>query len=143
MTFGRLASLVIPASSLPSGKSRTGFITVTVAGLFGYGTLAAGRFLTDPTYFEDYSRRAGFKPGNRNMQIVLATEVIHGRSGRPEWSPPPRGEECGRRPPDARITLHSVWAARMRRRISAFAPSDHRKYFPFLYQDNESSVYLG
>jgi hypothetical protein len=62
---------------------RTGFITVTVAGLWGYGTLSAGRFLTDPTYFEEYSRRTGFEPGNKNMQIVLATEVIQGRSGPP------------------------------------------------------------
>ena len=62
---------------------RTGFITVTVAGLWGYGTLAAARFLTDPAYLEEYSRRAGFKPGNKNLQIVLATEVIQGRSGPP------------------------------------------------------------
>jgi hypothetical protein len=38
---------------------RTGFITVTVAGLWGYGTLAAGRFLTDPQYIQDFSKRTG------------------------------------------------------------------------------------
>ena len=39
---------------------RTGFITVTVAGLWGYGTLAAGRFLTDPPYIQEFCRRTGF-----------------------------------------------------------------------------------
>jgi hypothetical protein len=63
---------------------RTGFITVTVAGLWGYGTLAAGRFLTDPIYLQDFVKRTGFKidKGN-NIQIVLSTEVIGGKPGPP------------------------------------------------------------
>lgn len=62
---------------------RTGFITVTVAGLWGYGTLAAGRFLTDPTYLQDFARRTGLKLDQGNIQIVLGTEVIQGKPGPP------------------------------------------------------------
>ena len=62
---------------------RTGFITVTVAGLWGYGTLAAGRFLTDPQYIQDFCKRTGFKLDKNNMQIVIGTEVIQGKPGPP------------------------------------------------------------
>ncbi len=62
---------------------RTGFITVTVAGLWGYGTLAAGRFLTDPAYLEDFAKRTGLKLDKGNIQIVLGTEVIQGKPGPP------------------------------------------------------------
>jgi hypothetical protein len=62
---------------------RTGFITVTVAGLWGYGTLAAGRFLTDPQYMRDFCKRTGFKLDKTNLQIVIGTEVIQGKPGPP------------------------------------------------------------
>ena len=62
---------------------RTGFITVTVAGLWGYGTLAAGHFLTDPVYMQDFVKRTGFKVDKGNIQIVLSTEVIGGKPGPP------------------------------------------------------------
>jgi hypothetical protein len=62
---------------------RTGFITVTVAGLWGYGTLAAGRFLTEPSYIQDFARRTGFRLDKSNIQIVIGTEVIQGKPGPP------------------------------------------------------------
>jgi hypothetical protein len=62
---------------------RTGFITVTVAGLWGYGTLAAGRFLTDPKYIQDFARRTGFNFEKGNIQLVIGTEVIQGKPGPP------------------------------------------------------------
>jgi hypothetical protein len=62
---------------------RTGYITVTVAGLWGYGTLAAGHFLTNPEYMQDFVKRTGFKIGQGNIQIVVGTEVIGGRTGPP------------------------------------------------------------
>jgi hypothetical protein len=62
---------------------RTGFITVTVAGLWGYGTLAAGRFLTDPQYMQNFCKHTGFKLDKNNMQIVIGTEVIQGKPGPP------------------------------------------------------------
>ena len=60
---------------------RTGFITVTVAGLWGYGTLAAGRFLTDPKYIQDFAKRTGFNFEKGNIQLVIGTEVIQGKPG--------------------------------------------------------------
>ena len=62
---------------------RTGRITITVAGLFGYGTIAAGKFLTDPTYLQAMSERAPAGWQDRNMQIVIGTEVIQENSGPP------------------------------------------------------------
>lgn len=62
---------------------RTGFITVTVAGLWGYGTIAAGRFLTDPRYLEEWAKQSPNTFKKDNLQIVLATEVIQGKSGPP------------------------------------------------------------
>jgi hypothetical protein len=62
---------------------RTGFITVTVAGLWGYGTLAAGRFLTDPKYIQDFAQRTGFNFEKGNIQLVIGTEVIQGKPGPP------------------------------------------------------------
>ena len=62
---------------------RTGFITVTVAGLWGYGTLAAGQFLTDPKYIQDFFKRTGFKLDKGDIQIVIGTEVIQGKPGPP------------------------------------------------------------
>jgi len=62
---------------------RTGRITITVAGLFGYGTLAAGKFLTDPANLEAFAQHA--PPGwqDLNMQIVIRTEVIQQDAGPP------------------------------------------------------------
>jgi hypothetical protein len=62
---------------------RTGFITVTVAGLWGYGTMAAGRFLTDPQYMQAFCKRTGFKLDKSNLQMVIGTEVIQGKPGPP------------------------------------------------------------
>lgn len=58
-------------------------ILVAAGGLWGYGTLAAGEFLSDPKYMETLDRQA--PPGwhKKNLQIVLSTEVIKGNSGPP------------------------------------------------------------
>lgn len=62
---------------------RTGRITITVAGLYGYGTLAAGKFLTDPIHLQKFSRVAPSGWQDRNMQIVIGTEVIQENAGPP------------------------------------------------------------
>jgi hypothetical protein len=62
---------------------RTGRITITVAGLYGYGTLAAGKFLTDQTFLQKMSEVAPAGWQDRNMQIVIGTEVIQENSGPP------------------------------------------------------------
>ncbi|MGD0362514.1 MAG: hypothetical protein ABSC93_16685 [Bryobacteraceae bacterium] len=62
---------------------RTRRITITVAGLYGYGTLAAGKFLTDPANLQAMAQRAPAGWQARNMQIVIRTEVIQDDAGPP------------------------------------------------------------
>ncbi len=58
---------------------------VVMAGGIGiYGTMAAGEFLTEPTYLSTLARQM---PGNwdrKNIQVVIATKVINGVSGPPQ-----------------------------------------------------------
>jgi hypothetical protein len=61
----------------------TGRMAVVIGGLTGYGTIAAGEFLTDPTYFEAVAKGAPRGWERKNIQLVLATKVIHGVSGPP------------------------------------------------------------
>jgi hypothetical protein len=62
---------------------RTQRITITVAGLYGFGTLAAGKFLTDPANLQAMAQRAPAGWQKRNMQIVIRTEVIEEDAGPP------------------------------------------------------------
>ena len=62
---------------------RTRRITITVAGLYGYGTLAAGKFLTEPANLQAMAQRAPAGWQNKNMQIVIRTEVIQDDAGPP------------------------------------------------------------
>ena len=62
---------------------RTGQIGVIVAGLWGYGTVAATQFLTAPRHLEEMARTAPAGWQDRNLQIVLGTEVIDNASGPP------------------------------------------------------------
>jgi hypothetical protein len=61
----------------------TGRMVVVMGGLTGYGTIAASEFLTDPTYFEAMAKGAPRGWERKNIQLVLATKVIHGVSGPP------------------------------------------------------------
>lgn len=56
---------------------------VVAAGIANYGTIAAGEFLTDPTYMEEITRQAPQHWDHKNIQIVIATRVINGNSGPP------------------------------------------------------------
>ena len=58
-------------------------MVVVAAGLVQYGTLAAGEFLTNPTYAEALSKAAPYNWQHQNMQLVIATNVINGNSGPP------------------------------------------------------------
>jgi hypothetical protein len=59
-------------------------IVVIVAGLTGYGTLAAGEFLSNPAYLEAMSKTSPSNWASRNLQVVISTKVINGNSGPPE-----------------------------------------------------------
>jgi hypothetical protein len=65
-------------------NQRTGKMLVTVGGLYGFGTQAAGQFLTDPKYLMKFA--ASLKSGwqSKNLQLVIRTEVIDGTPGPPE-----------------------------------------------------------
>jgi hypothetical protein len=63
---------------------RTGKMLVTVGGLYGFGTQAAGQFLMDPKYLTKFvaSLKSGWE--SKNLQLVTRTEVIDGTPGPPE-----------------------------------------------------------
>jgi hypothetical protein len=61
---------------------KTEQMVVTVAGISAFGTLAAGEFLTNP---RDMQKLAALAPATwkqKNLEIVLSTEVIRGKPGR-------------------------------------------------------------
>jgi hypothetical protein len=55
---------------------RTGRIVIIVAGLYGFGTEAAGRFLTDTRQMASLKGRVAAQWEKKNLQIVIGTEVI-------------------------------------------------------------------
>ena len=58
-------------------------MVLIVAGMGKYGTIAAGEFLTDHSYMDAFAKAAPSGWEQRNVQIVLATNVIKGTSGPP------------------------------------------------------------
>jgi hypothetical protein len=65
-------------------NQRTGKMLVTVGGLYGFGTQAAGQFLTDPKYLTKFAASLKSGWGSKNMQVVIRTEVIEGTPGPPQ-----------------------------------------------------------
>jgi hypothetical protein len=59
-------------------------MVVLAGGLTGYGTLAAGEFLTDPAYMEALAAQAPAQWAHKNVQILISTKVINGKSGPPK-----------------------------------------------------------
>lgn len=62
---------------------RTGRMTITLAGLWGYGTLAASQFVTDSKYLQMMAKSAPAGWERKNLQLVIGTEVIDDSSGPP------------------------------------------------------------
>jgi len=58
-------------------------MVVTVAGIGKDGTLAAGEFVTETKYLQMLAARAPADWQYRNLQVVLATEIVNGISGPP------------------------------------------------------------
>lgn len=58
-------------------------MVMIVAGLTGYGTTAAGEFVSNPAYLEALSKTAPRNWASQNMQVVISTKVINGNSGPP------------------------------------------------------------
>jgi len=61
----------------------TGRMVVVAAGLANFGTVAAAEFLADVNSMEDVARKSRNEWKHKNVQIVIATGVINGDSGRP------------------------------------------------------------
>ncbi len=60
-----------------------GRVLLVAAGIANYGTLAAGEFLTDPSYMEAVAKQAPKNWDRKNVQIVIETNVINGNTGPP------------------------------------------------------------
>ncbi len=65
-------------------SSRTGMPVLAAAGIYGFGTEAAGEFVTGEAWLEDFARRAPAGWQDRNVQIVISTEVIEDHAGPPK-----------------------------------------------------------
>ncbi len=61
----------------------TGHVVVVIGGLYTYGTLAAGEFLSDPGLMQEVGRAVNLRKTNQNLQIVLETTVTDGIPGPP------------------------------------------------------------
>ena len=59
-------------------------MVVLAGGLTGYGTMAAGEFLSNPAYMETIASQAPRNWAHKNVQVVISTKVINGRSGPPK-----------------------------------------------------------
>ncbi len=62
---------------------RTERAVVVVAGIAKDGTMAAGEFVTEARYLEALAKRAPSDWEHKNLQVVIATEVINGNVGPP------------------------------------------------------------
>jgi len=62
----------------------TGKLALVAAGIARGGTVAAGEFLTQPGNWESVTAHAPRNWDNQNMEFVLSTEIIDGRSGPPK-----------------------------------------------------------
>jgi hypothetical protein len=56
---------------------------VIVAGIGPWGSLASGEFVTNPDYLKKLARAAPANWQDKNFQVVISTDVIHGSSGPP------------------------------------------------------------
>lgn len=59
-------------------------MVVLAGGLTGYGTMAASEFLSNPAYMETIAASAPDKWAHKNVEILISTKVIHGKSGPPK-----------------------------------------------------------
>jgi hypothetical protein len=63
---------------------KTGQSVVIVGGLLSWGTLAAGQFASDPEYLRKLDALGPKGWEKKNVQVLIATEVINGSSGPPQ-----------------------------------------------------------
>ena len=61
----------------------TGRMLVTLGGLSGLGTAAAGEFLVNPAYMEAVAAKAPKGWERKNIEIILQTKIVNGNAGPP------------------------------------------------------------
>ena len=61
----------------------TGQVVVALAGVSTNGTTAAGTFVSDPRYLEEFVKSAPRNWQNKNLQIVIAAPIVDGSLGPP------------------------------------------------------------
>lgn len=71
--------------------STTGQMVVVAAGLRRYGTLAAGKFLTDASHLAELGKQAPHDWAQQNPQVVIATKVIEKGAAKPQSCARSRG----------------------------------------------------
>jgi hypothetical protein len=59
-------------------------MVVLAGGLTGYGTVAAGEFLSNPAYMETIAADAPGRWARKNVEVLISTRVIDGKSGPPK-----------------------------------------------------------
>lgn len=59
-------------------------MVVVVAGLGRDGTIAAGEFVTEPRYLEALAKLAPGGWEHKNLQVLLATDIVKGTTGPPQ-----------------------------------------------------------
>lgn len=64
--------------------SLTGQTDYVIAGLSPYGTIAASEFVTRPEYFRQFADVAPRGWQNQDIQIVVGTDLVNGRSAPPQ-----------------------------------------------------------
>jgi hypothetical protein len=62
----------------------TGKIAVIAAGVARGGTIVAGEFLSNPEYLDELEKVAPKGSRNKNVEIVLGTQIIDGQPGTPK-----------------------------------------------------------
>jgi hypothetical protein len=61
----------------------TGQADLIIAGIGPYGTTAASEFVTNPKYFREFASQAPTGWEKKDVEIVLSTDVVNGRSAPP------------------------------------------------------------
>lgn len=56
---------------------------MALSGVSANGTRAAGTFVSDPAYLEEFARHAPRDWQNANLQIVIAAPIVDGALGPP------------------------------------------------------------
>jgi hypothetical protein len=59
-------------------------MVVLAGGLTGYGTMAAGEFLSTPEYMDSITASAPAAWARKNVEVLISTKVINGKSGPPK-----------------------------------------------------------